>query len=91
MWEKIIWVMLFGVRGSIHALPFLIGGLIIYSGLFLPSESPTGLLAPIIETVFSYINLLGFGLSLLGFCVWILTWIDDYQNDYLPKWVLSQI
>lgn len=83
--------MLFSVRGAIYSMPFLIGGLVISNGFFLPSEPTTGLLAPIAETVVGYINLLGFGLSLVGFVVWIATWLDDYQSDYLSKWLINQI
>lgn len=91
MWEKLLWIALFSIRGSIHALLFLIGGLITSSGFFLPTETPTGILAPIVEMTSAYIHLLGLGLSLIGFVVWLVTWIDDYQNDYLPRWVHSQI
>lgn len=91
MWEKLLWIALFSIRGSIHALPFLIGGLVISTGFFLPSEPPTGILSPLVEAISAYINLLGLGLSLIGFIIWLVTWMDDYQNDYLPKWVLSQI
>lgn len=89
MLENIIWNLMFAVRGAVYATPFIVGALFLSSGLFLPSEPATGLFAPIVEAVRGYINLIGLGLTVMSLIVWITTWIDDYQNDYLPKWVIN--
>lgn len=87
--ENIIWILMFAVRGAVYATPFLLGALFLSSGLFIPSETATGLFAPIVETVRSYINLIGLGLTVVSLIFWITTWIEDYQNNYLPRWVIN--
>lgn len=91
MRDRIIEIMLFGIRGSVHAIPFLLLGLLFMSGLFSVEVDPSIMLSVLSNKINFFIKLAGLGLGVAGFFVFIFTWIDDYANDYLPNWVLRDL
>ena len=92
MLEKLCWVMLYGVRGSIYAIPLMLLSL---AFTFINNN----LLSPTEGSYFVFItNYLSNGLMYLSLgalaaaaIVWIATWIRDYWTGYLPNWIRREL
>lgn len=92
MRDRVIFTMLFGIRGSVHALPFMLLSILFTSGiLYSPSSMNVGPVAMISSYIANGITLFGLGFFVASLAVWITTWIDDYQRHYLPNWVRREL
>lgn len=90
MLEKICWFILHGIRGGIYAVQFMGLFAFLVSGIIQPSIG-TSSFAMISAYVSNGITLLGWGVFVTGFVVWIDTWISDYRSDYLPNWIRKDL
>jgi hypothetical protein len=70
MIDKIVFILLFGIRGAVHAIPFFLVSVLFISGVLKPSAGASSL-----EMLSTYISngitLLGLGLFLASLVVWI--------------------
>lgn len=89
---RVILTILFGIRGSVHALPFMLLSVLFTSGiLYSPSNVNVGPTVMISSYIEKGITLFGLGLLVASLFVWITTWIDDYQRNYLPNWIIKDL
>lgn len=92
MLEKLLWFIVFGIRGGIHAVPFIaLAGVFTLIDSALHSITETGSFA----MMSSYISC---GLTLFALCslitaavIWIVTWIEDCFTGYLPNWIRKDL
>lgn len=92
MRDRIIFTILFGIRGSVHALPFMLLSVLFTSGiLYSPSNVNVGPAVIISSYIEKGITLFGLGLLVASLFVWITTWRNDYQKNYLPNWVKKDL
>lgn len=92
MLEKLCWVMLYGIRGSIYAVPFILLSLFLFliSGN-LAMSTATNAFTEISAHISNGIKLIGWGCFFTALIIWVATWIDDYQLDYLPNWIKKEL
>ena len=92
MRDRVILTILFGIRGSVHALPFMLLSILFISGtLYSPSNVNAGPAVMISSYLEKGITLFGLGLLVASLFVWITTWIDDCQRNHLPNWVKKDL
>lgn len=90
MLEKISLLFIYGFRGLIHAISFMLLAALLLSGILQPSIIP-GTFEMLSTYVANGITLLGGGFFIASLIVWIDTWISDYRSDYLPNWVRREM
>ena len=92
MLNKIGWLMLYGFRGLIHALPILLLSMVltfINSKLYLVAD--VGFLVSLLIYISNGLTIAALGALFFAAFVWIDTWIGDYRSDYLPNWIRKDL
>ena len=80
--------MLYGVRGSIYAIPLMLLSLaftFINNNLLSPTEDSSFVL--MINYLSNGLMYLSLGALAAAAIVWLATWISDYWTGYLPSWI----
>ena len=92
MLNKIGWLMLYGFRGLIRALPILLLSMVltfINSRLYLVAD--VGFLVSLLIYISNGLTIAALGALVFAAFVWIDTWISDYRSDYLPNWIRKDL
>ena len=92
MLNKIGWLMLYGFRGLIRALPILLLSMVltfINSRLYLITD--IGLLASLLIYISNCLTILALVSLAASVFVLIDNWISDYRSDYLPSWIRKDL
>ncbi len=92
MLEKLCWVMLYGVRGAVYAVPLMLLSLaftFINNNLLSPTEgSSFAFITNYLSNILMYLSL---GALAAAAIVWLATWISDYWTGYLPNWIRKEL
>ena len=92
MLNEIGWLMLYGFRGLIRALPILLLSMVltfINSRLYLVAD--VGFLVSLLIYISNGLTIAALGALVFAAFVWIDTWISDYRSDYLPNWIRKDL
>ena len=92
MLNKIGWLMLYGFRGLIRALPILLLSMVltfINSRLYLVAD--VGFLVSLLIYISNGLTIAALGALVFAVFVWIDNWISDYRSDYLPSWIRKDL
>lgn len=92
MLEKLYWGILYGVRGSIYAVIFMVLSLVLQRiSYWLYSSADNSLLEMMAIQIAKGISLLAMASIVVGVVVWLFTWLSDYQDGYLPNWIRREL
>ena len=92
MLEKLYLFMLYGFRGLIRAVPFLLLSMVlIFISIKLYSINEISIYITMPTYIAKGIMLLALGALVAAVFVWIDNWISDYRSDYLPNWIRREL
>lgn len=88
MLEKLCWVMLYGFRGLIRAMPlFLLSMVLTFINSRLHLITDAGLLASLLIYISKGLTILALVSLAASAIIWLVTWAGDYRSGYLPNWI----
>ena len=92
MLEKIIWFIVYGIRGGVYGLILiLLSTWFILISHWLSSAAEGSSLILMSSYIAQGIFWLGIGSFATGIIIWLVTWISDYRSDYLPNWIRREM
>lgn len=92
MIDKLCWFTLYGFRGFIYASPIFLLSMVltfIHNRLFPVVD--TGFFTAILTHLSNGFMLLELGTFFGAFLVWVVTWLSDYREGYLPNWIRKEL
>ena len=92
MLEKIIWFIVYGIRGGVYGVTLMLLStwFILISRWLYPAAEGSSLILMSIY-IAKGIFWLGIGSFATGLVIWLVTWITDYRSDYLPNWIRREM
>ena len=88
MLNKIGWLMLYGFRGLIRAMPlFLLSMVLTFINSRLHLITDAGLLASLLIYISKGLTILALVSLAASAIIWLVTWAGDYRSGYLPNWI----
>lgn len=92
MLEKISWFIVYGIRGGVYGvILMLLSTWFIFISRWLSSAAEGSSLTLMPIYIAQGIFWLGIGSFATGLVIWLVTWISDYQSDYLPSWIRREM
>lgn len=92
MLEKISWFIVYGIRGGVYGVIFiLLSTWFILISHWLSSAAEGSSLTIISSYIAQGIFWLGIGSLAIGLVIFLVTWITDYRSDYLPNWIRKDL